>query len=722
VSEAAAAVRWLLQQSEPEARRVAVQQISKVGGSEACELLLRALGDDDWRVRKEAAAAAASLEPRHEAVAMLVAALEDRVNIGLRNAAVEALVSVGPDAVGATVEAMERFDVDARKLAVEVLGGAPDARSTAALVRSLLDDDANVRAAAAEALGGAALAGEESRALAIQALAAALSTSDAFLKIAALDSLARLEAELPWSTFEPFSRDPLLRRYAVAAAARSCEPGAINALARATGDPSPTISRDALVALGDVIARGPEDASLHRRIREELLLCEEGVESARRAAVDAEDPRARGGALLALGLARHEQDVRAIAEALADDDVAERADLALRLFGPSAARPLLEAARASRPSVRAATLSMAAGLDGSVVGDVRGALRLAFEDEAPEVVARAVEALGPVGDETDLRRVARLLAHKDERVAAAATGAISELAARHVDAARGLLKDSSLGQDPLALGCLLLGAIASTRTLDGSDIVLLQRALAHDDPQVRRAAVESLAQAGGEAAADAVVFALADEEHEVQIAAARALGRLRRPDALVAVVADTRDPLFAATALRSLGDADPARALAAARPLVSHGDAAIASAAVESIGHLITSRVLSRPDNQTHGQFEAASEDALFAALDHTDAEVVKLALSIVGSKPGPRALARLGLCLEHPAWEVRRLAAELLGQDHRPGVEGLLRARYDRERDPIVRAAIGSAVSLRPSAEGGRSVRGETADTPSEADRQEGQ
>jgi HEAT repeat protein len=90
-------------------------------------------------------------------------------------------------------------------------------------------------------------------------------------------------------------------------------------------------------------------------------------------------------------------------------------------------------------------------------------------------------------------------------------------------------------------------------------------------------------------------------------------------------------------------------------------------------------------------------EDALFVALDHAEGEVVKLALSMLGARPGARALARLGLCLDHSSWEVRRLAAELLGQAKSPSAEGLLRARYELERDPMVREAIAIAVSLRP-------------------------
>jgi HEAT repeat protein len=689
MSEAAAAVRWLLDQAEPEARRVAVQQIAKVHGREGPELLLRALGDDDWRVRKEGTLVAAALERNEEVVAALVAALEETLNIGLRNAAVESLVAIGPEAVGATIDALWRVDADARKLAVEVLGGIADARGTRALADKLADDDANVRVAAAEALGNAALAGEDSREQATRALVSALATSDTFLKIAALDSLARLEARLPWSVFEPCAADPMLRRYAIAAASGSREPRAVAALAKAAGDGSPTIAREALVSLGDLVAAGAEDDPLVELARGALDSW--GHANAQRAARDAEDGRARAGALLVLGLLRAVQDVTILVDALGDDDVAERADRALHLFGPDAVGPLLEASRSARPTVRAAALGLAASLEGADIGEVRTAAYDALADESVEVLSAAIEALGALGNPEDLSRVAELVWHHDERVAAGATNAVSQLASRHVDAARELLRSPHPVHDPLVLGCMLLGAIATTQSLTNEDVRLLERALAHDDPQVRRASIDALAQAGGGAAADAVVFALADEERDVKLAAVRALGRLRFAEPLVAVVADSRDPLLAATALRALSDADPDRALAAARPLVRNADAATACAAVEAIGEL-----LSRPGIPSHG---AERDDALFAALEHPEAEVVKLALSFVGVDPSARAMARLGTCLDHPSWEVRRVAAELLGQDKGPSAQGLLRSRYERERDPIVREAIAHAVSVRPSA-----------------------
>jgi HEAT repeat protein len=689
VSEAATAVQWLLQQAEPEARRVAVKQIAKVRGHDAADLLLRALGDDDWRVRKDAAAVAPSLERREEVVASLVAALEETVNIGLRNAAVEALIAIGSEAVGATVEALPRLDADARKLAVEVLGGVPDPHGTRALTRALADEDSNVRVAAAEALGNASMAGEDSRDHATDALVAALSTNDTFLKIAALDSLARLEVRLPWSVFEPYARDPLLRRYAIAAAAGSREPDAVRALAKATGDASPTIAREAIVALGDAVASDPGDTATLDIARETLLANASGIVHARRGALDAEDGRARGGALLLLGLVRDVQDVPAFVEALADDDVEERADLAVRIFGPTAAGPLLASARFAQPHVRAAALTLASSLEGAPRATVHEALIEALREPSVEVLLAALDALGPVGDAADLARVAAYVGHADHRIEATATNALSELAARHVEAARSFLRGSET-EDPLALGCVLLGAIASTQALQDEDVRLLQRALSHADPHVRRTAVDALAEAGGEAAAEAVGFALADEEHEVQLAAVRALGKLGRADPLQRIVADTRDPVLAAAALRALGEADAGLALQAARPLVTNPDVAVACAAVEAVGQLATS--LRAP---AHVLSEC--EDALFEALDHPDPEVVKLGLTLVGTRRGPRVLARLGMSLDHASWEVRRVAAELLGQDKSPGAQALLRARYEREKDPVVRDAIAAAVSLRP-------------------------
>jgi HEAT repeat protein len=684
-----AAVEWLLSQGEPEARRVAVQQVTKLHGREASELLLRALGDEDWRVRKEAAQIAAFVEPREETVAALIAALEDTMNIGLRNAAVEALVAIGPDAVPAAVDALHKLDADGRKLAVEVLGGVPDMRGVRALAQSLSDEDANVRAAAAEALGNAALAGDEARAIATTALTDVLSASEIFLKLAALDALSRLDAKLPWSLFEPYVDDPMLRRYAVAAAGASREPAAIAALARAVGDSSPTLVREAMLALADAVLGGADDAALVAVARREVRAKTGARTKLRTMARGGEDGRIRGAALVVLGLYGDFADVALLIDALGDDETQDRAERALVLFGPDVTGPLLIASRKAPAKLRAPILSLVASLGGEAPPEALDVFREALAAPVVDVVAAAVRGLAACGQANDLAEVAPFVGHGDARLSSAATQAIAQIAARHGDSARTLLQQIDPSGAQAAVGCAMLRALGESAGADA--VAFLDRALAHTDARTRRAAVDALAALGGEAAASSVSFALADEERDVQLAAVRALGQLKRAEPLVEVIGAAKDPALVAAALRALGGADAERAFSAARPLVKHPDAAIACVAVEAIGGLVARQRPAPASEQTR------REDAIFEALEHPDAEVVKFALSEIANQPDARALARLGLCLDHDSWEVRRLAAELLGQSGTPSALALLRARYEREKDPVVREAIALAVSVRP-------------------------
>jgi HEAT repeat protein len=406
-------------------------------------------------------------------------------------------------------------------------------------------------------------------------------------------------------------------------------------------------------------------------------------ENLRRAARDLEDARLRGSALLTLGLLREATDVPLLAEALGHDDVAQRADIALRLSGPENLRPLLDAVRHAAPMIRVSALSLATSLEGAEPSLVRGALRDALSDESPEVIACALAELGELGDASDLRAVSTMTSHWDPRVVDAAGSAATSLASRNVEAARALLRDADTS--PL-LACILLGGVGSAEALREAESRLLEGALAVDDPLVRRAAIDALALSGGEGAADAVVFALSDEEREVQLAALRALGQLGQAETLAGVVADPRDPVLTSSALRALGQADPERALSASRRLVSHPEASLAASGVEALGAL---RAVPRLSERC--------DDALLEALEHGDPEVVKLALSLLGGHPTFRAIARIGLALDHPSWEVRRMAAEILSQDRSPASQEFLRARYEREPDPSVREALAEAVSIRP-------------------------
>lgn len=693
----AALVRARLEDREPEVRRRATQDIPSLPAAESCELLLAALGDDDWRVRKEAALIATRVEPRTAVVFAIARALAEHENVGLRNAAVEALVLIGPDAVPGAIDAFERLDSDGRKLAVEVLSGAPTLAGMRTLARASKDSDVNVVVAAAEGLGRADLAGEEARELATRTLMGLLGSEHAPVRIAALDALREFEAPVPWASLEPLLNDALTRRSAIAVAAGDTSPRALFSLASMISEPNVTLAREATVSLGRSLEEAWGDEAL-ADIAVKALSASPLAHARLRALLgDVSDTSARGAAILALGLVRDPDDVPLIVDALADDEVADRAEAALRLFGQEAVEPLLVAGRSAAPSLRGATLSMLPELTTSETEPL-AAVREALSDGSAEVVASALKSLAIVGVAEDLAAVARYSKSADPKVSSAAHGALLAIAARHVMDARAILRGVDPRSDDALWAAIVIEALARSGASAPADETFLMSALTHREAVVRRAAIEALGALGGEEVAHAVTVSLADEEAVVALAAIRALGHLGRAEQLASLAATTRDPLRLATTLRALREADPERAFAAARPLLRSLDPSLAAAAIDVIGSVAL-----------EGHVEA-----LLSATSHGDHEVVKLALGEIAKLGDERALAALASALDHASESVRKYAAELLGQASADvGVSGdtesILRARLDRERSADVRGAIMRALAVRSSAssrEGGGSRR----------------
>lgn len=668
-------VAALLADPDPEVRRLATRRLPELGAAVAAPLLVVALGDDEWRVRKEAAQNAARIQPRTEVVLALFGALADKERIGLRNSAVEALASFGADAVPAGVLALGRLDADGRKLVVEVLSLVPDARGAAALARCLEDPDPNVRAAAAEALARAARADEETAEAAAAALRVAASDPDAQTRLAALRSLAELGVDLDLATLEPHVADPLTRRAALLLLACSSAPSALPRIAVAIARSPLSDARAAAVALAGAVVGDLDDEARADAVSRAATELPPARERLRALAGSSEAPEVRGAAVLLLGLCRNPDDVQLIVDALGDDEIAERAETALRLFGDDVVTPLVSAAMTAPPEVRTTSLSMVPHTEGAADPEALLGLRAAARDPASDVAGAALRSLAHVGTEADLELAAELTAGPDPRLMQSARMALRGLGERFPEVARAFVALHAASADHALACCALVEVLAesSAEARGPTARALLGRAATHRDALVRRAAVEAFAAVGGDAAVDAATFALADEEPEVVLAALRALGRLGQAGTLADLVASTRTPTLAAQALRALAHADPLRAVAAARPLLRAADAQVASAAIEAV--------------QTAGG-EARAE-ALLVALGHADREIVKVALAALARSEGEEATTGLATCLVHEAPEVRRLAADLLGQVGGGEARSLLRARLDREGDAGVREAI---------------------------------
>jgi HEAT repeat protein len=134
------------------------------------------------------------------------------------------------------------------------------------------------------------------------------------------------------------------------------------------------------------------------------------------------------------------------------------------------------------------------------------------------------------------------------------------------------------------------------------------------------------------------------------------------------------DEALGTAAIVALGEAADPDALDVLRRVAREGTPMRAVAAVEALGNIDAPERI----------------DALTHALSHLESEVVKAALRAVAREErDPRSVAHVGACLDHEAWDVRRLAAELLGHKGDTAAKHWLRQRLISEREPLVREEI---------------------------------
>lgn len=666
--------------ADPEERRRAVCRIPELPPASRVAPLLSALGDDDWRVRKEAIGLSAELGPEPDLLAALVRVFEPGDNVGLRNAAVEALGAFGPAAVEALAPRLAALDADGKKLSIEALGRSGDATALDVLGPLVADADPNVRVAALEALGaigGARL--ETARAL----LTSRLDDARPLETLAALESLAALGGGLPFTAVERWLSDPLLGRPSRLLAAQSGDPKAAAPLLRAlltSQEPESVCALAEYVGASEVarrtakaeLSRAAEDAE---RVLLGWLVCRDGEVDSVRAALTV---------VGALGLAH---GATAAVSWLSDPRCYAEADQALFLLGAGAIGALLSGTKSSETETSAACLDLLGRLPSdTVTAQVRSALSSALGSSSADVVRGALGALTRVGSADCLPELVRSLA--EPALVASAEPALIAVSQRYPEQALTFVQLGSLhGSSPHATALVIaaLGPRGKLGSLDGAELsAFSMRLLMSTSGEERRAALLAIGALTSPEALDAVRFALADEEPAVRLEAARTLGRLRGKDqsavgvpALLEVVAEARDSALVLSALRALGESSDARALAVLGPLVRSPDARLAVAAVEALSRHADARRLS----------------SLFDGLHHPEPEVVKAAMLAIATEPDPRVVVHLGACLDQPAWDVRRLAADLLGRAPSEASASLLRARLAVEQDPMVKDALSRAL-----------------------------
>ncbi|MCA9575153.1 MAG: HEAT repeat domain-containing protein [Sandaracinaceae bacterium] len=660
---------------DAEARRREVIRLGQLSPTDASGIagLVGALGDTDWRVRKEAAALLGQRAGPPALIERLVDAVVQGENVGLRNSALEALAKHGGTVADALLRRLPLVDVAAKKFIVEGLGNTGAVGAVPALVDAVHQPDANTAAAAVEALSR--IGGREAE-LALRGL---LRSADPFQRLAALDALTRLSSEVPYDELAPLMGDRMTQRVALELLGRTGRVEALDPLVEALEDRSLTVAGSGAVGLVRLFDASPEltravsarARQLTPRARESLrLLVVEGALAVRQAAAHlailGQDP---GILEVALGLA-------------SEGALPSEALQAFLHWGPSAIEPLLEVHGQTSGLVSGLSLELACDLlqhadaagaapSEQLTRAVRASLSAALDAHDEAVRRAAVRSLTACPEEGDAARLVTMLQAAGEELATAVGVALRHLLAVHPAAVGRALQGISFDWPGAAVVCDIIADVDDAQRLEG-----LRAAQASASPVVRRAAVLALAKVHHDDSAECVRLSLSDDDVNVRVAAAEALGVLGRvlgADSLrgalrVALEADT--PAVVAAAARALALAGDTRSVPVLREKLQSERPGVALSALEAL------RVLQAP-----------LDDALADLARHSDEEVVKQALSLSLRGDPETALRVAGEALRHVAWHVRAVAVNALADV--PGGVDVLRAHADAETDPHVRRAL---------------------------------
>ncbi|HLM01278.1 MAG TPA: HEAT repeat domain-containing protein [Pyrinomonadaceae bacterium] len=474
--------------------------------------IIEALGDKNWRVRRELVESL-SRRSAPEAIAALLRAMQQRhFDFAVLNSALQVLRATSVKTTETLVEFLRGDDADLRMQAALTLGEQKDAQAIPALLAALEDENANVRYHAIEALGKLK-AGE-----AVEPLLKIAETRDFFLSFAALDALRQTVDETAAPRVLPLLGDDFLREAAIQTLGAIGNEEIVAPLIS-------LLNEDKFSAIAVAAAL----AALFHRFRDDAAKSESIVERARKSI----DEGGKSNLLKALNNS-NETDLKALvriggwfddeqireklAELIENENVRDEAARALARQGEAAVDLLIEKLRADDAEV---CLTAARAL-----GELKS--ERAFEPlidllETGDAAARqaAVGALKSLAHPETLSRLGDLLADTDSGIREAAIRVVGYFGAKGCEQAvfqccedadervrRAAIEQLPFIEDERAVSTLI-------------------RILKQGLPRERETAAKALAQVESEESVAALRAALSDADAWVRYFAVRALGVLQ---------------------------------------------------------------------------------------------------------------------------------------------------------------------------------------------------
>jgi len=639
-----------------ELRRKAVEGLRGKPSETAIPLLISAMQDSSWRVRKTASEILIEEHPPEQYIKGLIGLLYLEENAGARNSAIEALIRLGKRATPFLIDAFDTPDRDSRKFIIDVIGEVKDRKALPLLLRALKDDDENVRASAVEHLGQM---GEPS---VVDALIEILEGGDLWTAFPAADALGRIGDKRAVPALINALSVKALRGPVINALGRLSAPETLGHVVPFLMDPSKTIQEDALRAIEMFYRNGVPSETICDHLRR---LC--GPEIINRLISHTWSKKAelRGAAILLLGLMQDESAIGHLLELSADENLADDVRRAFIFIGRNRPETLIPLFTVDNQNQRRFIIEVAVSVASPLYYTVFEGM---LSDGDGHVRALAALGLSAIGDRRAVRPIMKLLSDPYVDVQEAAVSALSNLG-QYLELGEVI---SYLRDRNPALrrnSAIVLGNIGADTAVPA-----LGFALKDEDVTVRQAVIKALSSIRTDESVRYIISALTDESPDIRASAAISLGRTGGDRALEPLTLLLNDPddtvrVAAVRAVGMLGDRRAARHLI---DMLSDSNGFVAVAAIESLSRLGGDEV---------------REALVRTLLSSGDTEIKRTAIRALSHFDGVEGT--ILPYLNDPDWATRIAAVEALSRVDSEAVKTEIERLYDTEDDPIVRRAI---------------------------------
>ena len=495
-----------------EATRLNAAEILSDDAHADAAVLLEALSDESWRVRR-AAIKGVSQRAAPEAInALLNSVVANHQNPSLLNSALQVLASSDVDTVSPLLGLLQGADPDLRMQAALALGEQGDTRATPALINALSDDDANVRYHAIEALGKIKATG------AVDALAEIAESRGFFLGFVALDALRKIGDARVAPRMVQLLDDDLLRRPAISLLGQLGDESAVaplTALLNTQNAPSEAIAE----ALADLRDRYEEQYGEGAYIADlaSREISTTGVQNLLEALEAPGQEHLRSIALV-LGWLKKSAVDRALTRLMGRADLRDEIVEALVRHGSTTVDLLISQLSAEDLEVRRSAV-VALGR----IGDKNATPALVDSLTEDSLAIESANALAQIGDPEAVDGLLNLVGNDDSSIRQAVVSALNSLALPSISK-----RIIPLLHDPDPNVRESAAKIAGYFGYREATEPLLE--LSHDPVErVRCAVVEHLPFVEDERAFEVLVSALQNETPKVRAVAARALGSMDVP-------------------------------------------------------------------------------------------------------------------------------------------------------------------------------------------------